>query len=129
MEVTTLVQGVNKFIEQEILPKSNAFEKGIIIGAPILGVFDIQQQVEKALSSKLLATSKIWLDSGKTNISVTLLKQFANAMLAQYGGRYVYEGYAYDLGFKTVMLFQGFVIDEEFVTQLFSCIESANSVI
>ncbi len=123
MKVSTLQAGLVRFIDKEILPQANGLERSAIIGAPILGVFDIGGMLDKVFHSPALVNSRVWTDEDKTEISTVLLKDFATQLLSTYGDRYVFPGIAYDLGFKVIYLFKGYVIDANFISTLFKYIE------
>lgn len=125
MTTKTMVAQITKFIDCEILPKATLMERSALIGGAVLGVVDMETMVAQFLKSPMLAGTKIWIDEEAGEVSVTILRTFADRLLESYGGRCVYDGLAYDLGFKKITLFGGFVIDETFVETLFSYLDSS----
>lgn len=127
MNIKQAKSGIESFLREEIMPKATGLEKGILIGAPILGVLDIEGLLHKALYSKIMAGSNIWLDEKKDEFSPDTIKLFAETWLKAEGGRYVYPGYEYDLGITKIKLFEGYVINQELINNLFRHLSKAEA--
>lgn len=124
MKIKQLSDKLLEFIEFEIIPEATPIEKAVFIGAPIFGIFDLEIAIRNALGNDIFKGSKVWLNESEGEVSITVLKQFANKYLSALGGSFVFQGITKTLGKTNITLFKGYEIDEVVIAKLFSHLEA-----
>ncbi len=129
-DTSYIEHGIRNFITFEVLPSATDAEKMVIATAnskalKLFGGFDVNATMEKIRTSPIWSNSQLFIEGGEIDLVVAKELAIENLFALAPDGRYKYKGKELDLVFTKVKLFEGLIVTQETINDLFEYIKKA----